>query len=118
MGAERTVYDAKEIGSLAGFERLKSIDVEGPILFGYPDPEDESMPVLRVCDILPRALESLDVSLSDSPCHEDHLKELLRVKEEKFPELKRVKMRGLGRSFNDPKGLKSEFKAKGVKILL
>ncbi|KAH8600211.1 hypothetical protein B0O99DRAFT_682653 [Bisporella sp. PMI_857] len=107
-----------EIGTLAGFEMLKSIDVEGNILFGYPDPEDGSMPILRLCDILPRALESLVITPSDSPCHEKHLRELLRVKEERFPELKRVEMKWLGSSLNDPKGLKREFKAKGVTLLL
>ena len=76
------------------------------------------MPVIRLCDILPRALESLVTSPSDCPCHEEHLRELLRVKEEMFPELKRVEMKWLGRSLNDPKGLKREFKAKGVKLLL
>lgn len=106
------------IGSLAGFEKLRRIEVEGPTLFGSLDVEDESMPVFRLCDILPRALETLVLSPSDSLCHEEHLRELLKVKEEKFPELKRIEMKWLGRSLGDPEGLKMDFKAKGVKILL
>lgn len=108
----------REIGSLTRFQRLKAIDVEGSVLFGYPDTDDGSMPVLRLCDILPRALENLELSPSDSPCHEEHLRELLRVKDEKFPGLKRIKLMRWGYLLNDPKGLRREFKAKGVKLLL
>lgn len=108
----------REIGSLAGFESLKIIDLEGDVLLGYPDSEDDSRPVLNLCDILPRSVESLTIGPWDFPSREKHLRELLRVKEERFPALKKIKIgKWLGGSLQDRKGLRREFKAKGVKLL-
>ena len=107
-----------EIGSLAGFESLKNIDVEGDILLGYPDIEDDSRPVLHLPDILPRTLESLRIGPTGFPSCEEHLAELLLVKDEKFPALKKINMVGLGRPLTDPRGLRREFKAKGVRLIL
>lgn len=106
----------REIGSLAGFERLRSIDVEGNILFGDIDPEDWSTPLWNLGDILPGTLESLIIRNFDSQSFD--LRELLPVKEEKFPELKRVQVKGLGWWLDNPKRLRREFKAMGVKLIL
>ena len=107
---------AREIGSLAEFERLKSIDVDWSTLFGYPSDEDGSLPVVRLCEVLPRALERLVLRHSGGLCCEETLRELLCVVEERFPELKRIEMRGSHR--NDSGALTRDFKAKGVELLI
>jgi hypothetical protein len=107
---------AREIGSLAEFERLKSIDVDWSTLFGFPSGEDGSMPVVRLCEVLPRALERLVLRHSGGLCCEENLRELLWVVEERFPKLKRIEMRGSHR--NDSGALTRDFKAKGVELLI
>jgi hypothetical protein len=111
---ERTTV--REIGSLAEFERLKSIDVDWSTLFGFPSGEDGSMPAVRLCEVLPRALERLILRHSVGLCYEENLRELLWVVEERFPELKRIEMRGSHR--NDSGALTRDFKAKGVELLI
>jgi hypothetical protein len=106
----------REIGSLAEFERLKSIEVSGSILFGYPDDQDGSIPVVRLCEVLPKSVERLVLYEIGGLCDEQNLRELLAVKEERFPSLKRIQMKGS--CCKDADKLKKDFKAKGVKLLL
>jgi hypothetical protein len=106
---------AREIGSLAQFERLKSIDVDWSILFGFPSGLDGSTPVVRLCEVLPKALERLVLRHSGGMCCEENLRELLWVVEERFPELKRIEMKGT--HCNDSGALTRDFKAKGVELL-
>jgi hypothetical protein len=108
----------EKIGSLAMFEKLRKIEIEGPILLGYPSSWDGSMPDIQLCNILPRPLETLVMSPSDSQVHEEHLRGLILAEEKKFSDLKRVEMRRLGKSIKDPEGLKMEYKAKGVELVL
>jgi hypothetical protein len=56
------------------------------------------------------------VSCSDSPIKEEHLKELILARDERFPRLKKIEVKWRG--IKDPGGLKRDYKAKGVDLLL
>lgn len=106
----------QQIGSLAGFDKLRRIDLAGPDLLGYPNWEDGATPDIKLINILPKSLETLVVGASDSQGEERHLRELLAAKEKDFPYLKRVKVKWRG--IHDPEGMKRDFIAKGVKLTL
>ncbi|PMD60283.1 uncharacterized protein K444DRAFT_612858 [Hyaloscypha bicolor E] len=74
------------------------------------------MPDVKFCNILPRSLERLMVGCSDSPIEEEHLKELILARDERFPRLKKIEVKWRG--IKDPGGLKRDYNTKGVDLLL
>jgi hypothetical protein len=65
------------IGSLAGFERLKSVEMDLYSLYGTRNPIYGEYPVLRLWQILPRKLERLAIvgNIGDTQCHDEYLRE-------------------------------------------
>lgn len=109
-----------EIGSLAGFQRLRSVILDSRTLFGIAEEADDPVPCQGYCEMLPRTIERFVVidHCNNNPCHDRHLRELLEAKEKRFPGLRNVEMTGLGQYLGNAEQMRRDFDAKGIKLLL
>lgn len=126
-GRRNKTHEAKDIGSLAQFQLLKSIRMEWATLLG-PDPDnfsfrnaqsiDSNYQQKRLVDVLPKSLELLELTTCELILPQ--IAELIERKEELVPELRSiwvdVGMKGLGEI--NPLLLVDEAKEKGVRLTI